>query len=369
MTSSSSSSSASLLEPILLGDAKHLRVKRKLEKSMMIAIVFMLLEVIGGLMAGSLAIVSDAAHVLSDVSGLAVSLFAISIIAKKPKSANYTYGYNQAEVLGALGSVMLVWAMTGILLFEAYCRFINLQEIDSQLMMIMALIGLLVNITMMATLGHDHTHGHPVIHEQHVHGEHCHNHSHGHHPHSHSHAPNSMLLSAAMVHMIGDILQSIGVLVASVFIHYKPIDIGYTSTGISKWNYADPLCTVLFSILVMYTTMSTMRQCIDVLMHKVPADIDVTSFEYKLKQIPSVLCIHDIHIWSISNTSYICTAHISIQDKLGSTEMMGILQQAINIAQSLNIQHSTFQLEIQSEFNHKHLESYGDACYGKADCC
>ena len=112
-------------------------VQRKLRRAIMLSITLMGLEIVGGLVSGSLAIVTDAAHLLSDVSGFAVSLFAVALAQKRP-STNYTYGYHQAEILGALTSVLIVWAMTGVLLFEATRRFINLAPVDGRLMLIMA---------------------------------------------------------------------------------------------------------------------------------------------------------------------------------------------------------------------------------------
>jgi solute carrier family 30 (zinc transporter), member 2 len=301
------------------------RMKDRLTRSITIALVFMCLEVIGGMLAGSLAIVADAAHVLSDVSGLAVSLFALDLMGREP-SPHYTYGYHQAEVIGALTSVMLVWAMTGVLLVEAYNRLLVLQAVDGPLMVGMASIGLLVNLLMIFTLGHHHS---PF--GNHSHGSSAHsshdghddNHHHSHDGHSHRHGEDNMLMRAAVIHIIGDVVQSLGVLLSAVLIYWQPFDIGTTIDGVSNWNYADPLATVMFSVIVMYTTMSTVRQCVRILMHTVPEDISAHAFEEKIKAIDNVLCVHDIHIWAIGSNNPLCTAHVVIKEASMTTHKCG----------------------------------------------
>ena len=357
-----------LTEPMLEDTtvSQRLGMKRRLERSMMIALGLMSVEIIGGLMAGSLAILTDAAHVLSDVSGLAVSLFALDLMVKKP-TIHYTYGFHQAEILGALGSVMIVWAMTGVLLFEAYSRYLDLKPIEGRLMVGMAAVGLLVNIVMMLTLGHHHN---PL-------SSHSHSHSHSRSESSassleegtatsSSRGSTNMVMQAAVVHIIGDIVQSLGVLLAALLIWLEPFDLGLTDKGVSKWNYADPFCTVFFSIVVMYTTYSTVRQCVRILMQRVPENIDPAAFAEKLKAVNNVSCVHDIHVWAIGSSNPLCTAHIVIKSEADSTQ---VLTDCIKVAQSMQLHHSTFQLEVEGVFDH-HLETFGNVhASSERNCC
>ena len=353
-----------LTEPILdnIPADSHGNMKGRLTRSMTIALAFMFLEIVGGVLAGSLAIVTDAAHVLSDVSGMAVSLFALDLMTREP-SPNFTYGYHQAEVIGALSSVMLVWAMTGILLFQAYNRFLHVEEVDGGLMVGMATVGLLVNILMVFTLGHHHS---PFSSHEHAH-EHDHEHGHSHdhdHSRSHSHEDN-LVMRAAVVHVLGDIVQSVGVLLSAICIYWKPFDIGKTR-GVSNWNYADPIATVLFSIIVMFTTFSTVRQCVRILMHTVPSNINAVAFEQRLKGIENVVCVHDIHIWAIGSNNPLCTAHLVIRDARCS---MQVLTDCISTAKAMRLDHSTFQLEVEGDFDHR-LETFGNVhSSNDGNCC
>ena len=396
-------------------------VQRKLRRAIMLSITLMGLEIVGGLVSGSLAIVTDAAHLLSDVSGFAVSLFAVALAQKRP-STNYTYGYHQAEILGALTSVLIVWAMTGVLLFEATRRFINLAPVDGRLMLIMAIIGLVVNFALFGTLhqgghdhshgghGHGHGHGHSHAHGSgHAHSEsnshadkhHHHNHgpaaphvhgggcSHGHDHHNHAHTPvsassssrrllptedmmeaatrgqSNLALDAAVIHIIGDTVQSVGVLLAAILIVWQPFELGYTDEGVSYWYYADPACTIMFSILVMFTTFRTISQSVSVLMHRVPETVDLSDFDTRLREVKGVQCIHDVHVWMVGSTNVISTAHVVVD----SCDDCGVvLNECKRIAIEMGIGHSTFQLEVDGLYNHAE-ETFGDLHSRDEQCC
>lgn len=155
---------------------------RKMYYTVGICIVFILCEIIGGLIANSLAILSDAAHLFSDLSGFVISILAM-IIGKRKANSTYTFGYYRAEVIGALISVVTIWILTAILIQEAYERFVKPTPIDSKVMLITAIIGLICNLSMMSVLhssGHSHgagcSHGHSHGNNQHSHSDNNHNH-------------------------------------------------------------------------------------------------------------------------------------------------------------------------------------------------
>lgn len=161
---------------------------RKLSRAVMICLFFMAVEVAGGLYANSLAILTDAAHLLTDVAGFALSLFAIWASGWEATPLQ-TFGFSRLEILGALGSILFIWLLTGILVYEAIKRLLTeVAPIDGRLMFCIASVGLLVNLAMMYLLGHGHSHGHGPGHDHdHGHGhenEHSHDHGDG---HSHSH--------------------------------------------------------------------------------------------------------------------------------------------------------------------------------------
>lgn len=387
-------------------------VQRKLRRAILLSITLMFLEIIGGVVSGSLAIVTDAAHLLSDVSGFAVSLFAVAL-SQKGASSHYTYGYHQAEILGALTSVLIVWAMTGVLLFEAIQRFVVLREVDGRLMLIMATVGLVVNFALFGTLHHDHDHGHSHGHShdhghshshshdhEHTHKAHTHDHTHNHGHCSHSHSSHgasppatpefsgprsqrgilspsdeiveaatrghtNLALDAAVIHIIGDTIQSVGVLLAALLIVWQPWDIGTTAEGISNWYYADPACTILFSILVMFTTFRTIRQSVSVLMHRVPESVNIANFDTKLRDIPGVLCCHDVHVWSVGSSNVIATVHVVVDN---CNSCGDVLRACKKIAEEMGIGHSTFQIEVEGNFDHAQ-ETFGDLHERDEQCC
>ncbi|KAL4451223.1 hypothetical protein ABPG77_009295 [Micractinium sp. CCAP 211/92] len=158
-------------------NAAHKRIQRKLIAALILAFIFMIVEVVGGIMAHSLAIITDAAHLLSDVSGFAVAALA-AYWAKRRSQSHFSYGYHRMEVLGALASVMTVWLVTGILLFEAVQRIITPEHVDGRLMFIIAVVGVCVNVAMLGILGHHHGHG-GCSHSHDDSNGHAHNHAQG----------------------------------------------------------------------------------------------------------------------------------------------------------------------------------------------
>mmetsp|Transcript_60363 Transcript_60363/g.171588 ORF Transcript_60363/g.171588 Transcript_60363/m.171588 type:complete len:446 (+) Transcript_60363:78-1415(+) len=312
--------------------------KRKMKLAIYCALFFMTVEIVGGIFANSLAIITDAAHMLSDVGGFIVSLLALQL-SEMEATQEYSYGFKQAEVLGALLSVMLVWALTAILMYEAVFRFISPEEIEAPTMLVIAVIGFLVNLVLMKVLGHGHAHG----------DEGC---SHG---HGHGGEESGAAVQAAIAHVIGDIVQSLGVCLAALCIWVKPFDLGTTDSGVSKWNYADPCCTVLFGILVLFTTKSTLVRTVSTLMGKAPKHVDQAELVRRLTKIPKVDSVHDLHVWLVGSNEVLCTAHVMVE---GASNATSVLNGAIEVAQGMGIYHSTFQIELVGEFDPA-TESYG----------
>jgi len=299
----------------------------------------MAVEIVGGIAANSLAIITDAAHMLSDVGGFIVSLVALQL-AEMEATKEYSYGFKQAEVLGALFSIMIVWGLTAVLLYEAVFRFFQPEEIDAPVMFTISVIGFLVNLVLMKVLGHGHGHGD---------GD----------DHGHSHGgggeESGAAVQAAIAHVIGDIVQSLGVCLAALCIWIKPLDLGVTEKGVSNWNYADPCCTVLFGIMVLFTTKSTIVRTVTTLMGKAPKHVDQAKVVERLMGLRNVTDVHDLHIWSVGSNEVLCTAHVMVASAADATS---VLKGSIKIAQEMGIGHSTFQIEIQGEFDPSE-ESYG----------
>eukprot|EP00357_Protocruzia_adherens_P011665 CAMPEP_0115010870 /NCGR_PEP_ID=MMETSP0216-20121206/23606_1 /TAXON_ID=223996 /ORGANISM="Protocruzia adherens, Strain Boccale" /LENGTH=465 /DNA_ID=CAMNT_0002379233 /DNA_START=55 /DNA_END=1452 /DNA_ORIENTATION=- len=396
--------------------SSHISAQEKARKQLtivsVVCFVFMCIEVTGGYLAGSLAIMTDAAHLMSDLSGFLLSIFAIKL-STRPASKKMSFGYHRAEVLGALFSVLFIWVLTLILVYEAIMRVIHPQHVDGEIMAITAGIGLFCNILMATVLGHGHhghghSHGHSHGHDHgHSHGHdhghnhghssivssepntegkelsediekaghsHDHDHEHGHnhhhhegenHKHEHKHSHDShaghkhshdayshlhsdideendighghgghghnhenMNVRAAALHILGDLIQSVGVLAAALIILFEP-----------SYTMADPICTFLFSILVVFTTIGIMKDCLLVLMEASPDEIDCELVEKKLKKIKIVDEVHDLHIWVLSPGKLSCSAHIL------SSEPEKALYKVTYLLRKFGISHTTVQVE------------------------
>ncbi|XP_077668366.1 putative proton-coupled zinc antiporter SLC30A3 isoform X2 [Eretmochelys imbricata] len=226
----------------------ELQACRKLGIACAICFVFMIGEVVGGYLAHSLAIMTDAAHLLADVGSMVVSLFSLWVSAKPP-TKSMSFGWHRSETLGALASVLSIWVVTGVLVYLASARIIsNDYEIDARVMLATSTCAVGINVIMAYILhqsvtGHSHARGYEKMEE-----------SPGCAPPG-SPLPGSTSVRAAFVHVVGDLLQSLGVLTAATIIYVEP-----------RYKIADPVSTFLFSVFVLGSTITILRDVFRVLM-------------------------------------------------------------------------------------------------------
>jgi len=338
--------------------------RNKLLLASSLVLVFMVCEFVGGFLANSLAIMTDAFHLLSDFAGFCISLFAIWFAAR-PATKNMSFGYYRAEVLGAVISVLLIWVLTGVLVYMAIFRIINQDyEIDADVMLITAACGLAVNIVLgvvlyQADIPHD------------IGGL---GHSHSHHSHSHSHKKkkndaeaqalfqpnpgyNSLInddsntsaleseslneklaenrninVRAAFIHCLGDLVQSTGVLIAATIIKIKP-----------DWILADPICTFFFSLLVLFTTLTIMKDAVQILMEGKPAGYEYDQIVEELMSISGVRTVHNLHVWSLSIDKVSISVHLTIEV---DADQERVLQKATKkLKSNFQFSHTTVQVE------------------------
>ena len=315
---------------------------RKLIWVCVICTIFMIIEIIGGYLANSIAIMSDAAHLLSDLLGFMISIISI-YISRKVAKKNMSYGYHRAEIIGALVSIVLIWALTLWLLYEATLRIITPPQVDGFIMIIIAIIGFSFNVIMgivLAKSGVPHSHG---LHKH----DHDHEHEHEHdHEHDHDHCSDDEVglhtddeeegkntnvnLRASFIHILGDAIQNIGVLIAGIIIYFVP-----------RYSIVDPICTYIFSIIVGFTTVNILKDCIFVLMEGSPVDVDIEQLEKDLAEIKGVKEVHDLHVWSLSIGKMSLSCHICCDDNNEKT-----LKRAKKmIKKKYNIDHITIQVE------------------------
>ncbi|KAF9974207.1 hypothetical protein BGZ73_002429 [Actinomortierella ambigua] len=323
---SSSSSSSSLTQDVspalrpstpppiackgVLITSESAKNKKKLVFVTCLCLCFFALELIGGYYAQSLALISDAFHLLSDVVSFIVSLAAIWL-AEQPATKRHSFGYHRAEVLAALISVFIIWILTGVLFLEAIERIRNPVAIDGKAMSIVAVIGVGVNIVYEVNIN----------------------------------------IKAATLHVIGDLISSVGVLVASVIIIFKP-----------TWTLVDPICTIFFSILVMFTTYRLVWDSLGILMEGTPTHIDPEEVEEALRGIEGVAVVHDLHVWNLTVGKPALAVHLQLRpfdvvsgQMLTMEDYERILTEAQNmVCGRFQIHHSTIQLETHSTTPSEH---------------
>ncbi|CAH3143731.1 unnamed protein product [Pocillopora meandrina] len=308
---------------------------RRLRIASVLCLFFMTVEFVGGYFANSLAIMTDAAHLLSDFAGFMISLLALWV-ATKPATTTLSFGWHRAEVMGAVMSVLFIWVLTGVLVYLAVQRILTKQyEIDAQVMLLTASAGLIINILLGVILhqkGHGHSHG---SHTKKKKGKRK----------KSQVSPSSFIIleeeenvnvRAAFIHVLGDFLQSIGVFIAALLIWFKP-----------SWAIADPICTFVFSLIVLGTTLAILKDALIVLMEGVPKGLNFHILKASLLDIPGVLAVHDLHVWSLTVGTTAIAVHLVIDDSCSS---QAVLEEASRIcSQEFDIQHSTIQVETSSE--------------------
>ena len=301
-----------------------------------LCLVFMVAEIVGGVLSNSLAIATDAAHLLTDFASFMISLFAIWMAAR-PKSHKMSFGWHRAEVLGAILSVLMIWVVTGILVYMAVLRVITRDfEINAGVMLITSGFGVLVNIFMGASL-HQHGHSHGgVVAVDHERGGEGQGDQHG-----HSHSEN-INVKAAFIHVVGDFLQSLGVFIAALVIYFKP-----------TWVLIDPICTFVFSLLVLATTVSILRKTVSVIMEGTPAGVSYSTVRNILLAVPGIRQVHNLRIWSLTTDKAAMAAHLVIES--GQNEE-AVLQQATT---AIRREYSLYEMTLQVEQFQSNMESCG----------
>jgi len=273
---------------------------QRLILSLVITLAFVVVEVMAGLFAHSLALLTDAAHNLTDVLALALTGWAVGIT-NKPAHSGKTYGYHRAGILVALGnSTTLVLIAVGIF-YEAYKRFLAPALIRADVLIIVGATAFVVNLVtaMLVRAGADH----------------------------------DLNLKSAFLHMLGDVLSSGGAVIAGIIIRF---------TGL---NWIDPLVSVLIGLLILWNAWGILRESMEILMEAAPADIDMEKMVADLLTIDGVRGVHDLHVWSITRSMRTLSAHM-LTDDITLSEGAKVQAAAIELLlEKYQIGHATLQLE------------------------
>lgn len=272
----------------------------KLVLSLVITLFFVVFEAVAGYWANSLALITDAAHNVTDVIALGLSWYALRL-ASRPATASKTYGYHRVGILIAMiNSTTLVVISLGIF-YEAYHRLITPPKVESNILIGVGIVAFLVNLATAWLVK--------------------------------SGSENDLNLRSAFLHLMGDVVSTIGAVIAGVIIAF---------TG---FNWLDPAVSVLIGILILVSGWVILREAIDILLESTPNDIDAKSVTGNLMQVKGVKGVHDVHIWSITQGIRLLSAHILTEDI--SISAGAVIQREVNgiLKNQYKITHTTLQLE------------------------
>ncbi|WP_419950964.1 cation diffusion facilitator family transporter [Candidatus Palauibacter sp.] len=264
---------------------------------------FMFVEVVGGILSGSLALIADAGHMLTDAASIGLALFAVHFAARAA-SVERTFGYHRLEILAALINALTLWLISAWVIFEAYHRFQQIPEIEGGLMLIVGTLGLLANLAAAWVL--------------------------------HRSAKHSVNVEGALAHVIADILGSVAVIVSGVLI------------WAFDWYISDPILSVLIGILILLSTWRLLAKVVHVLLEGTPEHVDVYSLCHDIEELEGVTVIHDVHVWTLAPGYDALTAHVLV-DPEHEGDTAALLRQIQEIAyDKYNLQHMTVQMESQA---------------------
>lgn len=274
------------------------RYRKRLTFVLVLTSVYLVAEVVGGVLTNSLALIADAGHMFTDVFGQGLALFAIWVAAR-PANDQRTYGYYRAEILGALTNAGLLFGVAFYILFEAWRRFQEPPEVSSGPMMIVAAIGLAVNI------------GGAVL--------------------LRTGAGESLNMHGAYLEVLSDMLGSVGVLVAGLII------------ALTGWTYADPLFSVGIGIFILPRTWRLLREAVGVLLEGTPAHLDRGIVAAAIEGVPGIEGLHDLHIWALTSGIDLLTAHVIVARGVDEEPILQAVHDILR--ERFKIDHSTLQVE------------------------
>jgi cobalt-zinc-cadmium efflux system protein len=279
----------------------HDHVQRNLIITVVLNVIITITQIAGGIISGSLALISDALHNLSD--SLAIILaWAANIVSRRPRTTRSSFGFQRAEILAAFINGLVLVAISGYLVIEAVKRFIHMQQVDPEWMFWLGLLGLVANGISAFILHRD--------------------------------RKDSINLKAAYLHLLGDAFTSIAVILGAIAIY---------TLG---WFWVDPLVTLLISSYLFVQTFSILKEAIEILMQMTPAGLDPLEVEKVLRKMEGIKGVHHIHIWKLSDKRIHFEAHIELENDL-PVSSTHLIRKRIKetLKTEFNIEHTTLQFE------------------------
>jgi cobalt-zinc-cadmium efflux system protein len=275
--------------------------KKRLYWAISITGCWFLIELIGGLYANSLALLADAAHMLTDLAALGLSLFALTI-SSRPATQAKTYGYRRAEILAALANGVFLILIAAYIFYESYRRFWAPPQVKSIPMLVIAVTGLLANL---ATAG-------LLFHTRH----------------------DNLNLRGAFLHVLGDTLGSVGAILAGILMMAR------------QWYLADPIVSAIVGALILYSSWELVAESVDILLEGTPRHLNISHIEGDLSGMPGILSVHDLHVWAIASEITAMSCHLILK----STEDAGkaLAAASLLMREKYGIEHTTIQIEFDN---------------------
>ena len=285
------------------------RSTRALRLALGLTLAVLIAEVVGGWLSNSLALLADAGHVLTDAGALALSLF-VAWFSRQPANPKKTYGYLRWEILAALINGATLLGISVWIVIEALQRFRNPEPIGGPMMLGVAAVGLLANVGAALLL-------HPV-------------------------GQSSLNVRGAYLHVLSDLLASVGTIVAGIVI------------ALTGWLHADPIASLLTTALIVRGAWTLVRESVDVLLESTPSHISLSEVRAKLEGIPGVTSVHDLHVWTVTSGVVALSAHAIVPDV---NRQQNVLESACRLMSQMGIDHITVQIEqreMQEHHEHNH---------------
>ncbi len=273
----------------------------RLKWALAISAFYFFAELIAGFLTNSLALLSDAGHMITDVAALSLSLFAFRM-ARRPATLSSTYGFHRLEILAALFNGLTLWLIVGIILAAAYSRLLHPPHVDSEGMLVVAVLGLVVNVASGAIL-----YG-------------------GHH--------RNLNLRGAFLHVVSDAIGSVGAIAAGLIM------------VVTHWYLADPLISIFIGVLILYSSWSLVKDSLAVLMQAVPKGIELEEVRKTIEAVAGVSKVHDLHIWAVTSDIFTLSAHAVVDNGSDFHAVLNGIEDSLK--EHFNIEHVTIQLETES---------------------
>lgn len=276
-------------------------MRRSIYTAFILNFIFLIVEIIGGIMSNSLALIADAGHMFTDVSALALSIIAMNIAARLP-TLKKTFGYQRAEIVAAFINGITLWLIVILITYEAIKRLISPPEVKSLEMLAISIIGFVANFLSTAILF--------------------------------KHSRHNLNIKGAFLHLLSDTLGSIGVIIGAIIINF---------TG---WVIVDPIISIFIGILIVAGSLDLLKESLNILMLGAPSEIDVQGIKKGVEELKGVKNVHDIHVWTISKDKNALSAHVVVDKNINSEEK---LREIIDyIVNNFGIEHITIQVESEN---------------------